>query len=83
MPLTPTQIDALDNYSDGQQLKMWKLASIELAAAGVSYAINGRSLTRNDAEEVRKMIEFFEARINADSSDASGGIALVQYGERV
>lgn len=82
MPLTPDQIDALPIYSAAQHLKMWKRADIEIAERGVSYAISGRELRRNDATHVQAQIIYWEqqAAIEADPSSANG-IALVKFGE--
>ena len=83
MALTPEEIDALPVYTSSQQLKLWMRASIEVAQAGVSMAISGRSLTRNNAAEIRQMIDYWDARVQAEASgDNGGGIALVQFGDQ-
>jgi hypothetical protein len=82
MAITNAQIAALPTYTSAEQLKMWQKASIDLAAAGVSYAIAGRQLTRSDAEEVRNMLLFWQSQVNAQTAAADGGgIALAQFGE--
>jgi hypothetical protein len=53
-----------------------------LAASGVSYAVNGRSLTRSDGKEVREQIAFWEQRVADEDAGANGGgIVLVKFGE--
>ena len=79
MAMTPAQIDAMDDYTAAQHLKMWKRADIEVAQFGQSQAIAGRSLNRADAGLIRGQIEFWQEQVNAD--DAGGGIALVNFGE--
>lgn len=82
MAITNADIAALPTYTSAEQLKMWQKASIDVAAAGVSRAINGRTLTTSNAAEIRAMLQFWEQQV-FDEGDTSGGIALVQYGERV
>jgi hypothetical protein len=82
MALTPTEIDALSTYTSAQHLKMWKRADIEVAGGGVSYAINGRSLTRANAKEIRDNITFWEDRVALDDAGENGGNVLVKFGER-
>lgn len=45
------------------QLAVWLDASTAVAA-NQSYTINGRSLTRADAEQIRKQIDFWDSKIN-------------------
>ena len=79
---TPAEINALPVYTPTQHLKMWELASIELAAAGVSYAINGRTLTRNNASMVQDMITYWSQQVVAlQAGAAGGGNILVRFGD--
>lgn len=78
MAITTAAIDALPDYSAAQQLKMWKYASVALAS-GESYQINGRTLSRANAEEVRQMIQFWQEQVTADGGD--DGAALIVFGE--
>lgn len=46
------------------QLDAWMAASTA-AASGQSYTINGRSLTRADAAEIRENIKFWNEQVQA------------------
>ena len=86
MALTPAQIDAAiaanGSYTSAQHLWMWQRASIELAASPKSYSLNGRQLTRNDAEEIRAMIDYWQQQVTAEAAGESGnGNVLVRFGE--
>ena len=45
------------------QLEAWEAASLALAT-GQAYTIGSRSLTRSDGSEVRKMIDFWQGRVD-------------------
>jgi len=79
MPISPSDIDALPDFTPAQQLKVWQKASVDIALTGQHYDQNGRTLTRADLAEVQKMIAFWQAQVNADNG--TGDIALVQFGE--
>jgi hypothetical protein len=49
----------------------WVKAS-EKVAAGQSYSIGNRTLTRADAGEIRKMIDYWEAKVRALSRSRRG-----------
>lgn len=76
MVMTPEEIDALPTYSARQQLKLWQRASIELATAGVSYAISGRSLTRNNASEVAKMLDYWQEQVAIEDAEGGGNVLV-------
>lgn len=63
------------------QLDAW-LAASTAVASNQSYAIevegNRRQLTRADAGQIQKMIEFWETRVNQLSRKASG-VARTRY----
>ncbi len=82
MAISNADIAALPTYTSAEQLKMWQKASIEIAAAGVSRTINGRTLTTANGDEVKKMIQFWQQQI-LDEADTSGGLALVRFGEAI
>lgn len=82
MALTPDEIDALPTYTSAQHLKMWQRADIELAQAGVSYAVQGRTLTRNDADKVRAQINYWAEQVASESAgEAGSGNVLVRFGQ--
>lgn len=59
--LTPEQQIELQEAKDS--LAAWKKASIALAT-GKSYQINGRSLTRANASEIKDMLLFWQNEVN-------------------
>jgi len=72
---------ALDNVQDFTDAELLKLTRYALASLmlGKSVTIAGRALTREDAPSLRETIEWLEQRIEADSADTGGTIALVQF----
>jgi hypothetical protein len=53
------------------QLSAWLTASRAIAA-GQSYSIGNRSLTRANAQYIKEQIEFWEGRVNILASGSSG-----------
>lgn len=53
------------------QLAAWEAASLA-TASGRSYAIGDRQLTRNNAEEIINMINYWQRKVDALTA-ASGG----------
>lgn len=70
----------VQTFTDAELLAMFRLALVNVST-GQSYAINGRALTRADLSQIRETIEWLEERVNAASTEAQGGLALVRYGE--
>mgnify|MGYP003631148399 CR=1 FL=1 len=60
------------------QLSAWLEASTSVAS-NQSYSINGRSLTRADAGEIRDQIDFWQNWVTKLDS-ASRGVRRVRYG---
>ena len=61
------------------QLALWIAADAALAA-GQSYRIGERQLTRVDAEQVRANIGYWENKLASLSNSRNGGLR-VRYGE--
>ena len=61
------------------QLALWIAADAALAA-GQSYRLGERQLTRVDAEQVRANIVYWENKVASLSNSRNGG-ARVRYGE--
>jgi hypothetical protein len=59
------------------QLALW-LAASTAVAANQSYTIAGRTLTRAHAAEVRKMLDYWEAKVKSLSVSAGTG-SRVRY----
>lgn len=83
MAITNAAIAALPTYSAAEQLKLWQKASVDLASAGISYAINGRTLTRNDWQAVKDAIAFWTEQVQIESGDFGGTVALAQFADAV
>lgn len=58
------------------KLATW-MAADDAVATGQGYSISGRALTRADAEEIRKNITFWEARVQKLSRGGRGVMHIV------
>lgn len=54
------------------QLDAWVAASAAVATAGQSYTINGRTLTRANANEIRQMIDYWSTKVSQLEEKAAG-----------
>jgi hypothetical protein len=59
------------------KLALW-LEADDLVATGQGYSIEGRSLTRADAEEIRENIEFWDGKVKELTENAGGGLITSQ-----
>jgi hypothetical protein len=63
-------------YAQAQaQLTAW-LAADTATASGQAYTINGRSLTRANAREIRENIDYWDAKCKALSGSSTAGPAI-------
>ena len=53
---------------------LWK-AAYQAASTGKSYTIDGRTLTRQDLDDIRDQFDYIEKEL--DKLDGRGGIAVV------
>lgn len=53
--------------TDQELLDFTRAAIAQVTLHGQSYSHDGRQLTRADLEDLRKQLEYFEARVNAES----------------
>jgi hypothetical protein len=84
MSISIESIEATPAYTAQHHLTMWQKASIELAAGGQSYSINGRMLTRANWEEIQQAIVYWQNVVNAEAAGAAGnGNVLVRRGNPV
>lgn len=74
----PAKYATTNNYSAAEMLAIWTECSAQIGVTGVSYAIAGKSYTSADADKVLKQIEFWEARVNAESPPAANFARLVR-----
>lgn len=54
------------------QLDAWIAASTAVATSGQEYWINGRKLTRADAEQIRQMIDYWSSKVSELEAKATG-----------
>lgn len=78
MAITNADIAALPTYTDAELLILYRWALVN-NAAGETRAINGRSVTFPSVEQLRKTIEWLEARAN--SATGGDGLALITFDE--
>jgi len=79
MAISDTTITNLEDYTDGQIVKMIRYAIIQIMASGQSYSINGRTFTRANVKDLKELLTFFEDRVEAESSTTGTNIALVEF----
>ena len=66
---------ALDLATAQAHLAEW-IAADSATASGTSYTLNGRTLTRNDAETIRDQITWWQRQVNSFTSAANGGSSM-------
>lgn len=77
-------VGSVQTFTDEDLLVLYR-AALAAVATGKEYTIggrNGRTLTREDAKEIRETISWLEQRITNASGGDTGGVALVQFGDR-
>lgn len=67
-------------FTDAELLLLYRQCLAKIAI-GQTYQLNGRMMTYADLKEVREMIEWIEARVEA-AADDTGGLGLAGFGER-
>lgn len=55
-----------------EQLDAWLAASLAIAQGNQSYTIGQRQFTKADAGEIRRQVEFWEARVERLSAGSRG-----------
>lgn len=76
-------VDSLTDYSWAQIKVAAKHAMVRAAVGGAQLSIAGRSFGSISIDEAKKLYELASQMEVDESTDSSGGTALVQYGERV
>lgn len=76
-------LSTLTDYSWADIKKAAKHAMVSAAVGGGTLSISGRTIGRISITEAKSLYELAEQMIADESTDSSGGIALVRYGERV
>jgi len=76
MAITTTQIDNLADFTPAQMLKALNKAIIDVAVAGQTYSINGRSFSRANLTELKKIRDDIKAEVEAASTSTGDTIVL-------
>lgn len=76
-------LSTLGTYSTADQIKAVDHAIVTILLGGQGMGTNGRSITRADLTQLRELRAELVTRAADEDSTSAGGIALVQYGERV
>jgi hypothetical protein len=79
--LSPEEIDKLPEYTDEQLLKLYRAALVEPAEFGVVNVHLGKTVQRITVDQIRKQIEWLEARIERNNpAEIDNSVALVVFG---
>lgn len=82
--MTTAEIDALPTYTNTQLLKLIDFQIQAILAGGQRYSINERNMEKAKLDDLFKRRQELVDLIDEEgSTDESGAIVLVQYGERV
>lgn len=76
MAFTPS--NPIGEGTDAEILVYVRAAIVQILTQGQAYAINGRSLTRADLPELRKQVEWLEARVDADAGTSKKNLAKLR-----
>jgi hypothetical protein len=76
-------LSALTDYSWSDIMKAAKHAMVTAALGGQNLSIGGRAIGRISIEDAKKLYELAQQMVNDETTESSGGTALVQFGERV
>ena len=86
MALTPTEIDALPNYSNAQMAKLLRVAIAELGSnPEATVTVGGRTCSLQDLDKLRLSLGHFEQAAREDEQaaalNAGGGCPVVRFQE--
>jgi hypothetical protein len=60
------------------QLSLW-LDAMTAVAAGQSYSIKGRSLSRADAGSIKEMVDYWDSKCRELAESTAGGVIQSQF----
>jgi len=78
MAISTSTIDGLPDYTDAQMVKLCKYAISQILGGAQSYSINGRSYTSANLADLKKMLAFYEDRVEEDGNNGNFGV-LVEF----
>lgn len=61
--------------TDQELVDFTRAAIAQITLHGQAYTIDGRQLSRADLSDLRKQLQFFESRVNADSGQSAENLA--------
>lgn len=76
MAFTPS--NPIGEGTDAEILVYVRAAIVKILTDGQAYTINGRSLTRADLPELRKQVDWLEARVDADAGTSTRNLAKLK-----
>lgn len=79
MAISKADIAAIPDYTDGEMVKLCKLALSQILAGSQSYSINGRTFSRANLNDLKKLLAFYEDRVEEATNGSQGNIALVEF----
>lgn len=86
MAMTTAEIDALPDLTNAQELKLVNFAITQILSGAQSYTIGERAAVKARLDTLFARKAELVAAVEEEevvTDDATGGIVLVQYGERV
>lgn len=78
MAISTSTIDGLPDYTDAQMVRLVKHAISQVLGGAQSYSINGRSYTGADLDKLKKMLTFYEDRVEAAGNANGSNIVLAE-----
>jgi hypothetical protein len=73
-----TPSNPIGEGTDAELLVYARAAIVQILTAGKAYGINGRTLTREDLPAITKLVEWLEARVDADAGTSTRNLATLK-----
>lgn len=82
MAITVTQIENLPDYSSGNLLSALNYAIAQVALSGQGYSINGRTYTRANLADLKRIRDDIKAEVDAAASSSGRNAALADFSDQ-
>lgn len=82
MAITTTQIESLPAYSAGNILTALNYAIVQIALGNQSYSLNGRSYTRANLSDLKRIRDSIRAEVDAEASSSGRNAALADFSDQ-
>ncbi len=82
MAITTSQIDALPSFTPAQMLTAVEYAIVMVSVSGQSYSINGRSFSKSNLSELKKLRDDLKAEVDAAASSSGRNAALADFSDQ-